>query len=704
MLTKNALLTLPKHLTASVCLAFMLTACGGGGETGNTGNTNENKDIPVSTYVMTDIHFGNSLVASAYGGRPIQERQNILESYETYPGFHHEAYNDRKQGQWRWEYVLTGEDGHDYYHIRDRSENLAIVAKTINLIRYSLLGEQEIVGQKDVIAHTVADFHDEGALWRKEVVDYPEPISAFYIINKKYEQALVADDTANGDIFFPVIPYIVLGDVAAGSYNPGAWWRFDEVDFGDKQAEYSGMSFRLTDVKHNLAMVAGDVGDNNVYHQSPNRRTNAEWQIKPQPSTANCPGEFGTWNHITDRKHGYALVAGDVNDNNVYHQTIAGRDNELWKLEPLDDGSYHVIDCKHGEALVAGDNADNNTYHQLPNGRLNAQWNITEIVPLDSMNQEEHIALGYTKTDEELETLLDAYSPQWRFYGDEYLFPVDVESHLTTDINPLSPDKTRVCRDDKWRLSYAPTAFLGGSYSNAKTVGIVEQIAGGYNLTYYLYYPYNVANDFINSHDHYGDWERATITFLWEESDNIKYLKPYSLTTEAHGNKWKVLWDVGEVWLDLGSPSINEVGETIYPPMVFVAENSHGTYPNTKHERAIFDAPSEDSTNRTCVDAWSHWFCDYIERSSYAIRYPTLALRAISNTNGLEKIVYLGTDQTPPWLNQNYQCSTEDVSPAPAMGPIYRWGSDVVCDWYGCSNEGPTGPFDKKIWGWYDKS
>ena len=36
MLTKNALFTLPKHLIAGLCLAFMLSACGGGGSGGST--------------------------------------------------------------------------------------------------------------------------------------------------------------------------------------------------------------------------------------------------------------------------------------------------------------------------------------------------------------------------------------------------------------------------------------------------------------------------------------------------------------------------------------------------------------------------------------------------------------------------------------------------------------------------------------------
>ena len=77
-------------------------------------------------------------------------------------------------------------------------------------------------------------------------------------------------------------------------------------------------------------------------------------------------------------KHGKCIVAGNIYDNNIYHQDPDNRLNAKWKLVPFTDevGSttFHLIDKKHNKAIVAGDNADNDVYHQDPNGRPNARW------------------------------------------------------------------------------------------------------------------------------------------------------------------------------------------------------------------------------------------------------------------------------------------------------------------------------------------
>mgnify|MGYP000870079823 FL=1 len=45
--------------------------------------------------------------------------------------------------------------------------------------------------------------------------------------------------------------------------------------------------------------------------------------------------------------------------------------------------SWLIKDRKHGKCLAAGDINDNNTYHQDPNGRANAHWTIEIVMGTD---------------------------------------------------------------------------------------------------------------------------------------------------------------------------------------------------------------------------------------------------------------------------------------------------------------------------------
>ena len=131
---------------------------------------------------------------------------------------------------------------------------------------------------------------------------------------------------------------------------------------------------QLVDSKHNLALVAGDVADNNVYHQPPAGRTNAVWTL--EPVHPDKPDVF----RVRDAKHGKYLVAGDTYDQHVYHQDHEDRPNAEWKLVRVQDPQgrelYQLFDLKHAKALVAGDIADTHVYHQDPQGRANALWQL----------------------------------------------------------------------------------------------------------------------------------------------------------------------------------------------------------------------------------------------------------------------------------------------------------------------------------------
>lgn len=84
--------------------------------------------------------------------------------------------------------------------------------------------------------------------------------------------------------------------------------------------------------------------------------------------------------YILQNRSQMAIVAGDNADNNIYFQAPNGRDNAKWKLVPLGNNRFYITDKKHGRSLVAGNNPDGNIYHQAPNGRRNAIWKITYIL------------------------------------------------------------------------------------------------------------------------------------------------------------------------------------------------------------------------------------------------------------------------------------------------------------------------------------
>ena len=131
-------------------------------------------------------------------------------------------------------------------------------------------------------------------------------------------------------------------------------------------------------------------------------------------------------------------------------------------------------------------------------------------------------------------------------------------------------------------------------------------------------------------------------------SNGKVYLRPLSLTTEAHGNPWTVSWNSGEVWLatkneytdQIGESTkryYNEAGAEILPPHLFVVEDSNGVYPNTNHERGIFSHPGEGSKNRSCVNGHPSIFCNFIETAgmSHRLRYPVYPIWVKRDNNAV---------------------------------------------------------------------
>jgi len=144
-------------------------------------------------------------------------------------------------------------------------------------------------------------------------------------------------------------------------------------------------SITMEDLAHGKAVVAGDNNDGNLYHHKPNInqqdsessiKDNAMWMFEPagQENGVN-------YYYIIDRRHGAALVGGDNYDGNVYHQNPNYRDNAKWQLLPVSgqEGYFYIIDKKHGYALVAGNSYDGYLYHQSANSRSNAKWLLTIV-------------------------------------------------------------------------------------------------------------------------------------------------------------------------------------------------------------------------------------------------------------------------------------------------------------------------------------
>ena len=71
------------------------------------------------------------------------------------------------------------------------------------------------------------------------------------------------------------------------------------------------------------------------------------------------------------------LVGGDSDQNDIHLTAPDGREEAIWRLEPLGNNKFHIVCKTSGWVIVAGDNADGHVYHQAARGRRNAVWTIT---------------------------------------------------------------------------------------------------------------------------------------------------------------------------------------------------------------------------------------------------------------------------------------------------------------------------------------
>jgi hypothetical protein len=275
---------------------------------------------------------------------------------------------------------------------------------------------------------------------------------------------------------------------------------------------------------------------------------------------------------------------------------------------------------------------------------------------------------------------------------------MDLSVHLTEPVQVSQGQYaqnygvSRECIDTEgWRLTYDwdnpffdndKVGRLFGTTGGGKAYAFVAETARGYDIHYFVYYVYNFGNPILTSYDHWGDWERATVHLEWINGA----LEPTGYTTEGHGNLWYNSWSSGEVWLNGDHPD------------AFVADGSHGTYPNTAHERGILDFPQVDSTNRTCVDGHLGVFCDFIAGDGPSAQLPvqTILVDGLYDPAGVSfrALDSLGAvmPNQPNWLQTDYACQ----GAGGPDGPIYWWGNNT-------HDGGPRTPLNKGNMPWAGK-
>jgi len=287
---------------------------------------------PQLSYVITDAKHGISLVAGLQSGG-----DNAI---------HHKR--EINQQNSRWSFKPAG-DG--YYYIFDRMHNKAIVAG-------------------DVASNQVYHQNPEGRLNAQWSI-IPSGVAGKYTItDRKHGKSLVAGTNYDGRVYHQ-----------PSNNSPTAYWSIEvKQPITKTQAPLPTfnpqLSYVITDVKHGISLVAGlqSGGDNAIHHKREIHQQNSRWSFKPAGD-----GYY----YIFDRMHNKAIIAGDVANNQVYHQNPSGRLNAQWRITPSSlPGKYIITDRKHGKSLVAGSNYDGRVYHQPSNNSPAAYWSIEVKQPL----------------------------------------------------------------------------------------------------------------------------------------------------------------------------------------------------------------------------------------------------------------------------------------------------------------------------------
>ncbi len=131
----------------------------------------------------------------------------------------------------------------------------------------------------------------------------------YYITDAKHKRALRS--SPGGGVYHHNLP----------PNSPGSVFNWYFMPTGDGY-------YYIYDLQYNKALIGPDYFDHlgsgsaGVYHQDANGKATAQWKITPS-------GTAGQY-IITDRKHNMSLVAGDVANDNIYLQSHNNRQNAYW--------------------------------------------------------------------------------------------------------------------------------------------------------------------------------------------------------------------------------------------------------------------------------------------------------------------------------------------------------------------------------------
>lgn len=209
--------------------------------------------------------------------------------------------------------------------------------------------------------------------------------------------------------------------------------------------------------------------------------------------------------------------------------------------------------------------------------------------------------------------------------------------------------------------------YFEGNLADAKAYAFwVEKAHDVYEVTYFIYYPYNRGKELINTiwGNHVGDWEHVTVRFGWDFDNGEWLLSPFEVYLSAHSGGNHRAWK--DVKLDENSP------------IVYSARGSHAMY---------FD-PGEHTYSIVSTDHCSDGEVFDCSQNNKIVPFDFATKKGLAG------------DDWPSWMSSDFKDGGDNPQD-PSSGGIFRWGNEKRgCNEGQCRLEnGPTGPISKSdVW------
>ncbi len=212
--------------------------------------------------------------------------------------------------------------------------------------------------------------------------------------------------------------------------------------------------------------------------------------------------------------------------------------------------------------------------------------------------------------------------------------------------------------------------------------------AGGIDLVYFFYYPYNRGKEVVDTiwGNHVGDWEHITVRVIQQPDDSLIPEQVY-LSAHSFGGAYP--------WVD-----IEKVEAT--HPVVYAAEGSHGMWKDPG-DHVYMSIGITDPIFDVCI---SIVCTDLTDVTSQGTAWDTWL-----RLEGFDFFAQagLGESEWPAWMSDQFMDPGAGDPAVPGMGPIFRWGNPEDCSTLGVDisdligvcrlEDGPTGPISKSTWG-----